>query len=106
MTHVAEKRVRTYLDKRSLLLIERTNQIGVDFLLTDLNAGLTFLQIALATDSPTDRNDHFNQVFKVYRTVERLLPRVIPGPHERMEIRIKLEDLKFHLEGAGYSCEI
>lgn len=97
--------MREHLDRRSSQIIARTNRIGIDFLLAELNAGLTFLKIALATGSPNGGDHLFDQAFNVYCTVVRLLPRVVLAPHEELEIQLKLGDLKRPLEGAGYSCK-
>ena len=60
------------LNKRSKRLIDQTNRIGIDFLLSDLNTGLTFLQVAHVTGSPANRSRSFDRAYEVYRTVTRL----------------------------------
>lgn len=92
------------LNKGSSRLIQQTNQIGIDFLLTDLNTGLTFLQVADVTSSPESRTRNLDNAYEVYRTVTRLLPRVVISPGERLQIQKKLEDLRNPLERAGYAC--
>lgn len=94
-----------HLDKRSSELIAQTNRIGVDFLFTELKAGLTFLQLALATTPSDERSRQFDKAFKVYCTVIRLLPKVILTSQEASEIQVKLGDLRRQLEDAGYSCD-
>lgn len=94
-----------HLDKKSSYIMARSNRVGIDFLLADLNTGLAVLRIALATD-PGSRNRQFDNAFKVYRTVVQLLPKFVLAPHEESEIKIKLEDLRGALEGAGFQCEI
>jgi len=91
-------------EKESSRLIEQTNRIGVEFLLADLNTGMTFLQIAFVTSSPANRARNLGRACEVYRTVMRLLPRLVLAPDAQLEIDRKLEDLKNSLEEAGYSC--
>lgn len=102
---LGETQLHAHLDKRSSQLIARTNRIGINFLLAELNAGLTFLQIAPSTDSANGRGRQFDKALKVYFTVVRLLPRVVLTSREEAEIQDKLGELKRQLEGAGYSCE-
>ena len=94
------------LDNRTSRLLERSNKIGVEFLLTDLNTGLTFVEVALTTNSPVNRNRNIESAVEVYRTVTRLLPRVVPTPLEQMEIEQKLEDLRLRIREAGYPDKI
>jgi hypothetical protein len=104
-------RIFVYLEERmnpqqvvceSSRLIEQTNQLGIDFLLTDLDLGLTFLQVARVTHFAESRSRNFDKAYRVYRTVMHLLPRVHPPPDVRLALEKKLEDLKNHLEEAGY----
>ena len=92
------------LNKRSKRLIDQTNRIGIDFLLADLNTGLTFLQVAHVTGSPSNRSRSFDRAYEVYRTVTRLMPRVVLTPDAQLEIGQKLADLRNELEKAGYTC--
>lgn len=92
------------LRKRSACLLDQTNRIGIDFLLADLNTGLTFLQVAHVTSSPANRQRNFDRAYEVYRTVTRLKARVVLTPDAQSEIGKKLADLKNELEKAGYVC--
>jgi hypothetical protein len=93
------------IDYKSSQLIERTNRIGVQFLFADLDLGLTFLGIALSTGSPAFRSRSLDRAGEVYRTVTRLLPRVVPTPAERVDLQNKLSELRNRLQAAGYSFE-
>lgn len=97
--------MKTFPGEKTSNLIEQSNRIGVEFLLADLNTGLTFLQVAQVTSFPAGRARNFDKALEVYRTVTRLLPRVVPLPEEQMKIQSMLEDLKNQLEDAGYSCD-
>lgn len=93
------------LDQRSSQLIEESNRIGIQFLLADLNTGLIFTEVASVTESSAGRIRNFEKAVEVYRTVTRLLPRVVPSPDEQLQIQTKLGDLKCRLEQAGYQFE-
>lgn len=86
-------------------LVEESNRIGIEFLLADLNTGLTFLQVARVTSVAAGRARNFEKALEVYRTVTRLLPRVIPAPDQQLKIHAMLGALKGRLEEAGYFCE-
>ena len=92
-------------DAKISKLVEESNRIGTEFLLTDLNTGLIFLQVAQVTSVPAGRARNFEKALEVYRTVTRLLPRVVPSPDQQSKIHAMLGDLKGQLEKAGYFCE-
>ncbi|HEY1578677.1 MAG TPA: hypothetical protein VGF82_16535 [Terracidiphilus sp.] len=92
-------------DKKSSDLIANSNQIGVDFLRTDLDAGLTFVSVAKTTTCLETRARNFSKALKAYETVLRFLPRVTPSVGEQTEIMSKLEDLRADLERAGFPCQ-
>jgi len=92
-------------DRKMARLIEQSNRIGIEFLLTDLSTGMTFLQIAHVTTSAGGRARNFEKALEVYRTVKRLLPRVVPSTDEQSKIKAMLGDLRSQLLEAGYSCE-
>ena len=96
----------SFPDRKISSLIEQSNRIGIEFLLADLNTGLTFLQIAHVTTSAAGRVRNFEKALEVYRTVERLLPRVVPAADEQLKIQTMLGELRSRLLDAGYSCEI
>ena len=84
-------------------LIEKSNQIGIEFLLSDLETGLTFTEVAIVTAFPAGSARNFEKALEVYRTVTRLLPRLSPSPDERSRIHSRLAELKGRLEKGGYS---
>jgi hypothetical protein len=93
------------LQEKTSRLMEQTNQAGIDFIVTDLNTGLTFLEIANVSGSDSNRKRNFEKAHEVYRTVTRLLPRVMPSPAVKQQIEKKLEELKGALEKAGYRLQ-
>jgi hypothetical protein len=86
-------------------LIEETNRVGVDFLRIEAEAALTFLQVAETTGSDATRDRNYHNASEGYRTLLQFLPRVVLDPKDAVEIRMKLEYLKLHLELGGYSLE-
>jgi hypothetical protein len=93
--------IRVY--KESWRRIEQANRIGIDFLVADLNVGLTFLQIADVTRSPATRARDLDKALQVYRTVKSLLPRLFLSAEDGKLINTKLAELRFKLKQAGYS---
>jgi hypothetical protein len=86
--------------------LERANRTGIDFLLAELDIGLTFLQIADVTMFPSTRRRDLNNALQVYRTVVRLLPRVILSDDDQSEFNSKLRVLRARLENAGISLDV
>jgi hypothetical protein len=82
--------------------LEQANQIGIDFLVTGLNVGLTFLETADATSSQVTGARDLDKASHVYRTVVRLLRRVNLSADDRAEINGRLSELKKRLQDAGY----
>ena len=93
------------LDTVTSRLLRQSNQIGVDFLLTDLETGHTFLDIADLTEAPQTYSRNHERAREAYFTVLRLLPRVTPDTDEKDRIQQRLAQLRKRLEDAGYSCE-
>jgi hypothetical protein len=77
--------------------IDRANQTGIDFLIADLNVGLTYLQIADSTCSAATRARNLEKALQVYRTVVRHLPQVVLSPDDHAEISNKLHELRLRL---------
>lgn len=97
--------MNSFPDEKISSLIAQSNRIGVEFLLADLNTGLTFIQVAQATSLPAGLTRNLEKALVVYRTVVRLLPRVLPEPDEQLKIQTMLGDLRCRLEEAGYSFD-
>jgi hypothetical protein len=81
---------------------DQANRVGIDFLVADLNVGLTFLQIAGVTRIPSTRERDLEKALLVYRTVLSLLPRVNLSADDLDEINNKLAELRTKLEEAGF----
>lgn len=82
-------------------LRECCNRSGVDFVITDLNVGLTFSYMArgLLTQETKDRSRR--NARRAYDTVVRFRDRVCPTTAEALSIQKKLARLKSELEQLG-----
>lgn len=89
------------MEKSTRQIVAESNRIGVQFLLADLAAGLTFLNVAEVTQLAATRKRNFDSARTAYRTVLRLLPRVTPTHEEEMELTAKISELKRRLVAAG-----
>jgi hypothetical protein len=77
------------------------NQNGVNFLLTDLDLALTFMDIAeVSRHEETVRRNH-NSARKAYDTVVRLLEKLMPDVEQRQVIDANLAVLKARLQAVG-----
>lgn len=83
--------------------MEQTLRVCVQFLLTDINAAHTFLDIAEFTDSADTRKRNQEHALTAYQTVLRLLPRIFPSDDELSALREKLQILEARLLGLGLS---
>jgi len=91
--------------KSTRQVVEESNRVGVQFLLADLTAALTFLDVADATGSWDTRNRNLQNARSAYETVLRLLPRVFPSVEERSALQAKLDQLKKRLLALGYCID-
>jgi hypothetical protein len=82
-------------------IMEQSNRIGVQFLITDLAVALTFLDFAEVSHSEDTRRRNRQNAQSAYDTVLRLLPRLAPSPEERATLEIKLAELKDRLMALG-----
>lgn len=83
-------------------LMDQTNSAGIGFLRTDIEAALTFIQVAETSSSPETRVRNFGKAMEGYRTVLHFLPRVVPSPEELADMHHKLDQIRLHLEQAGF----
>jgi len=83
-------------------LMDRSNSIGIDFLCTDIQAALTFIQVAETSGSMETRVRNYGKALEGYRTVLHFLPRVSPSPEELASMQDKLEQIRVKLAKAGY----
>jgi hypothetical protein len=90
------------MDKKSIHeAISESNRAGVQFLITDLEAALTFLDVADVTHSDENRARNRGNAMTVYETVLRLLPKVTPTEDERQKLEDRFSRLKKRLIALG-----
>ncbi len=82
-------------------LRDESNKIGVEFLLTELDAALTFLDVARATGSPETRERNQGHAREAYDTARRLQTRVSMQPDEKQNFDEKLALLETRLQDLG-----
>jgi hypothetical protein len=75
-----------------------TNQVGIEFLLTELDTGLVFLKVAAAAKSAERVLRNRENARLAYNTVLRFLPIVKLGAEERKVFDQKLAELKAQLD--------
>ena len=77
------------------------NQSGVEFLLTDLDVAMTFMDVAAASHiQATIRRNH-NNARKAYDSTLQLLEKLTPNGRQRQEIETKLAVVKARLKAVG-----
>jgi hypothetical protein len=77
------------------------NQTGVEFVLVDLDVGMTFMDVAEASrGAETTRRNH-NNARNAYDAVLRLSAKLKPSPSQRQAIDTKLAVLKARLQAVG-----
>jgi hypothetical protein len=75
--------------------------IGTDFLITDLDTAMVFLDVAETTQIPEVAERNRGNARRAYDIVADLLSRVKIDEAERETINTKLAALRKRLEGAG-----
>jgi hypothetical protein len=78
-----------------------TKRAGAAFLLTDLDVGMTFLDLATTSTNPQTRQRNRENAQKAYDAVLHFLPRVIFTEAETKAVHEKLELLRNRLEAIG-----
>jgi hypothetical protein len=83
------------------LLAKSLNRNGVDFVMVDLDAALTFMDVADASRVSEIRQRNHQNARKAYETAGRLLQKLSPSAEQQREIGLKLARLKGRLVAAG-----
>jgi len=89
------------MEKPMRQIMAESNRIGVQFLLADLEVGITFLDVAKVTRVDATRRRNLRSARAAYETVLRLLPRVMPSEEEQKQLNERLAELKSRLSAAG-----
>jgi hypothetical protein len=84
-----------------VLKFPQLNQTGLEFLLLDLDVGMTFMDVAEASRiEETTRRNHLN-ARKAYDAVLHLLKKLTLDVKQRQVMDAKLSLLKMRLQAAG-----
>ena len=77
------------------------NQNGVNFVLLDLDVGMTFMDVAEASCVEETTHRNHNNARKAHDAVLRLLENLTPSLSERQAIDAKLAILRDRLQAVG-----
>ena len=83
-------------------IIANAQQAGGEFLITDLDVALTFLDVASVTNSQETQRRNLEHAREAYDTVIHLLPRIAVPENDRPVLLAKLAELKGRLVALGY----
>ncbi len=82
-------------------LLHESNRVGVGFLLTQLQLGSTFLDLASSEQTPEGQSRYLDRARELHDRVRRLMPRVTLTPVEQVRIERDLAALASALLTAG-----
>jgi hypothetical protein len=81
---------------------DNSNRIGAEFLITDLDIALTFLDVAqTSTNQETIRRNR-EHARRAYDTVVHLMSKIEVDHPERQKIHERLAKLRVRLQAVGY----
>lgn len=83
-------------------LHEESNDIGAEFLLTELETAFTFLAVAQTTSSSETRERNRNNAFEAYKTVIRMQSKIVMEPRRKTDFRQRVADLRKRLQEFGF----
>ena len=86
----------------NLDLLRQSHRTGMQFLFTSLRVAFTYLEIAESCKEDEVRGRNVQNAFVAYAMVLRLMPRIIPLAHERLELGRRLTELRKRL--ASFEC--
>ncbi len=79
-----------------------SNQVGVEFLLTDLDVAMTFLDLAAVSHNEETTRRNYCNARTAYDTVLHLLEKLTPDAEQRKVIDAKLALLKTRLRAVDH----
>jgi hypothetical protein len=82
-------------------VLRDSNRIGVQFLFTDLDVGLTFLAVAATSGSLETTSRNWKNARKAHDAVLHLLQGLTPTEEELQSINEKLAALRLRLQAVG-----
>jgi hypothetical protein len=80
-----------------------SNNAGIDFLFTELDAASTFLDVAGTTGLAETRERNEGHASAAYDTILRMQNKVVMPPDQQETFQERLASLKSRLEDLGYS---
>lgn len=86
-------------------LLDETNRIGVQYLLIEVQTGLTFLNVADTTERAESRARNLQNALKAYQSVQHMLSQVTLLPEEKLALESGMEELKARLNKADVSTD-
>ena len=84
-------------------IIEQSNQAGVGFLMVEIDAALTFLQVANTTTNKETAGRNRDNAHLAYKTILRYVDRVRLEGAEQVDFKEKFLELQNGLIKAGYA---
>jgi hypothetical protein len=79
-------------------VLQESNEIGIEFLRTELDTGHTFLDIAQVTAVESTRLRTLESACRAYESVIHLIERLYLSAEEDVELHGKLAELKRRLD--------
>jgi hypothetical protein len=83
---------------QSQIRIREAHSAGMEFLLVDLELGMTFLDVGLTTGNPESARKSRENAWRAHDTVRHLLEALLPTRDEREAVEGKLAALRNELE--------
>lgn len=83
-------------------LLRQSNQVGIQFLLTEIRTGLTLLHMARTAATEESRDQNFIHSRKAYASALRLQSRVTLNREDKLELEARMTELRDALTAAGY----
>lgn len=86
-------------------LREQSNRLGVQFVLTELEMALSFLDVADGTSNLERQQRLFENGKKAHHTIQRFIPRLIFSASEASIVNRKLQLIRARLKSHGFGLE-
>ena len=83
-------------------IMYESNQIGLEFVLLNMAAAQTMLDVADTTSSEETRTRTRRYALLAYEVALHFLPRLSPSEKEKPELEARLNELKRRLVSLGY----
>jgi hypothetical protein len=91
------------MDSRTMRVLQQSNEVGIQFLRTELDTGHTFLDIAQVTAVESTRLRTLENACRAYESIVRVIGRLELTREEDLELHGKLAELKRRLDSESRS---